>query len=347
MCFSQTKTLPSNSWKASWISTVENQSETNTWLAYRKLITIESVPKQAFAKIAVDSKYWLWINEVMVVFEGGLKRGPNPTDTYYDEIDIAPFLKKGTNIIALQLWYFGKDGFSHKSSGKAALLFDCQAQAFQLLSDGSWQCSLLKAYKTCDEPKPNFRLPESSILFDARNDIGNWQSDTAVHLGESSVIAHAGDYPWNKLIKRPIPQWKDYSLKPMEKPVIISSAEYDTLIYSLKYNTQFTPFIKVDAAEAGMKIKMFTDNYLLYDGGATGLRSEYITKKGIQIYESLGWINGHRFYCVVPKGLKAIEVKFRETGYNSSFAGSFNCNDAFLVKLWQKSLRTLYCYHEG
>jgi alpha-L-rhamnosidase len=28
----------------------------------------------------------------MAVFEGGLKRGPNRTDTYYDEIDLRPFL---------------------------------------------------------------------------------------------------------------------------------------------------------------------------------------------------------------------------------------------------------------
>jgi alpha-L-rhamnosidase len=33
----------------------------------------------------------------MVVFEGGLKRGSNPKDTYYDEVDLTPYLKKGDN----------------------------------------------------------------------------------------------------------------------------------------------------------------------------------------------------------------------------------------------------------
>ncbi|MDR0541479.1 MAG: glycoside hydrolase, partial [Dysgonamonadaceae bacterium] len=77
-----------------WItSTDEKVNEPNTWIAYRKDVSVEKVPAAVIARIAVDSKYWLWINGEMVIFEGGLKRGPNPRDTYYDELDIAPFLK--------------------------------------------------------------------------------------------------------------------------------------------------------------------------------------------------------------------------------------------------------------
>ena len=54
-------------------------------------------PEKAVAQIAVDSKYWLWINGQLAVFEGGVKRGPTPKDTYYDEVDLAPFLQKGKN----------------------------------------------------------------------------------------------------------------------------------------------------------------------------------------------------------------------------------------------------------
>ena len=35
-------------------------------------------------------------------------------------------------------------------------------------------------------------------------------------------------------------------------------------------------------------------------------------------------------------------MKYRETGYDSSFSGDFKCDDEFLNSLWQKSLRTLY-----
>ena len=92
-------------WKAHWINTEECQSATNTWLAFRKTVNLESVPQSLSAKIAVDSKYWLWINGKLVVFEGGLKRGPSPVGIYYDTIDIAPYLSNGQNgLIGMALW---------------------------------------------------------------------------------------------------------------------------------------------------------------------------------------------------------------------------------------------------
>ena len=67
----------------------------HTWMTFRKDIILPKRPEKAVAQIAVDSKYWLWINGQLAVFEGGVKRGPTPKDTYYDEVDLAPFLQKG------------------------------------------------------------------------------------------------------------------------------------------------------------------------------------------------------------------------------------------------------------
>lgn len=341
----KTETLAENKdWKAQWISTMECQSATNTWLAYRKTVDLQTKPEKAIARIAVDSKYWLWINGQMVVFEGGLKRGLNPLDTYYDEIDIAPFLKTGKNVVAVLVWYFGKDGFSHKSSGRAGLIFDCQSPGFELMSDSSWKCSLLKAYLTAGEPLPNFRLPESSILYDARKDIGPWQTENYDdrNMSGAMVLGNAGDYPWNKLVLRPIPLLKDYGLKSYlkENRPAVSQAT-DTLICELPYNAQITPYLKVDASE-GKKITICTDNYFRFNGGADLVRSEYITQKGIQEYESLGWMNGHKVYYIIPEGVKVIELRYRESGYDTKFAGSFHCSDPFFNKLWEKAIRTLY-----
>lgn len=120
-------------------------------------------PSSVVARIGADSKYWLWVNGRLVVFEGGLKRGPNPQDTYYDEVELAPYLVKGKNTIAVLLWYFGKPSFSHNDSGKAGLIFDCQTADFDILSDETWKCETNAAYGTCDKPDPNFRLAESNI----------------------------------------------------------------------------------------------------------------------------------------------------------------------------------------
>lgn len=93
---------------AQWISVSESQNTPNQWFCFRKQVECERKHSIAELNIAVDSKYWLWVNDSLVTFEGGLKRGPNPLDTYYDCVDISRFLKKGLNIIAIQVWFWGK-----------------------------------------------------------------------------------------------------------------------------------------------------------------------------------------------------------------------------------------------
>lgn len=325
-------------WKAYWISTDVCQSEPNTWLNFRKKVHLSHLPERIMARIAADSKYWLWINGEMIVFEGGLKRGPSPEDTYYDEVDIAPYLKVGDNTIAVLVWYFGKQGFSHNSSGKAGLLFDCQAPGVEILSDNTWSCSLNLAYRTCGDPKPNYRLSESSILYDARKDMGTWYaSDSEPHFPGASKLQKAGGAPWNQLKKRPVPLWKDYGLK----SYVRTYRSRDTLVCLLPYNAQVTPYFKIKSPE-GIRLVMGTDNYFYYNGATENVRAEYITTEGEQEYESLGWMNGHRVYYIIPDEVEVLDVKYRETGYDCDFSGHFTSSDTLLNKLWQKSLRTLY-----
>lgn len=325
-------------WKGYWISTDVCQSEVNTWLNYQKTIELQHTPAQAMARIAADSKYWLWINDQLVVFEGGLKRGPNPKDTYYDEVDIAPFLKSGTNVLSLLVWYFGKQGFSHNSSGKAGLLFDCQAPGIEIVSDNSWGCAINTAYQTCADPKPNYRLSESNIRYNACEAPADaYKTKFITGMPKASMLEKAGGAPWNKLVKRPIPLWKEFGLKAYNKQY----RRGDSLICELPYNAQVTPYLKIHSL-AGKKIILCTDNYLFYNGDTENIRGEYITKEGTQEYESLGWMNGHKVYYLLPPGVEVIDVRYRETGYNTEFAGNFHSSDSLLNTLWTKSCRTLY-----
>lgn len=330
-------------WEGQWITAIENQSESNTWICFRKEFNIQKTPLYAPVKIAVDSKYWLWVNGEMLVFEGGLKRGPTPMDTYYDEVDIAPYLNEGENVIAILLWYFGKDGFSHNSSGSAAMAFECNTSDLKLFSDKSWKAMIHPAYEQMTGIKPNYRLPESNIRFDSRRDLGDWYAlgysieakgfRSAVILGKPPVC------PWNDLVKRPIPLWKDYGLKEYESVTRIPGSINDTLVCRLPYNAQITPWLKVQSEE-GKLISIQTDHY--FGGGPPNVRAEYITSNGVHEYESFGWMNGQKVFYIIPKELELIEVNYRETGFNTDFSGLFTCNDLFLNKLWDKAVRTLY-----
>jgi alpha-L-rhamnosidase len=327
-------------WEAQWIG--PEKEDPNSWICFRKTVDVKENPEIAMAKIACDSKYWLWINGEMALFEGQLKRGPTPLDTYYDTLNIRPYLKKGKNTIALLVWYFGKHGFSHNNSGKAGLIFDADINGNRFISDSTWKIKLHPAYGKTGEPHPNYRLPERNIHFDATKDINGWiesgydDSDwqNAKAFGTPPVA------PWNNLAVRPILQWKNSGLIDYEEVNIINDPEEGRkYVAKLPANSQVTPYMKIKAP-AGIKIDIKTDNYIV--GSTYCLRTEYITKEGIQEFESLSWINGHEMIYSIPEGVEVIELKYRETGYNAEFTGHFECNDEKLNSLYKKAVRTLY-----
>ena len=330
-------------WKANWIGADVGQDTLNTWVCFQKSFDLPKLDSQNWiARVAADSKYWLWVNGKMVVFEGGLKRGPTANDSYYDKVDLTDFLKEGPNSIAILLWYFGKDGFSHKDSGQAGLLFDLQSNEYELLSDGTWRAWLHPAYTETEAPFPNYRLPESNVAFDAsKGDFDFIKSDySANEHPYAKVLGNAEGKPWGKLVERPIPQWKDFGLKSFKNqksfPFISNG---DTIKLKLPYNAQVTPYLEIDASQ-GKTIHMLTSNYR--GGGPPNVRATYTTKQGQQSYESLGWMNGESLYFVIPEGITVYDLAYRETGYDTEFTGSLSCDDDFYNRLWQKSLRTLY-----
>jgi hypothetical protein len=87
----------------------------NSFVCFRKTFYLEESPGMALTGIAGDTKYWLWVNGQMAVREGGLKRGPTREDTYYDNLDVAPCLKAGNNMVAILVWHWGAHGFSHNN----------------------------------------------------------------------------------------------------------------------------------------------------------------------------------------------------------------------------------------
>ncbi|MDR0394554.1 MAG: glycoside hydrolase [Tannerella sp.] len=324
--------------RGKWLSFEHTQSEPNSWYIYRKDVKLTNIPESLIARIAVDSKYWLWINDRLVVFEGGLKRGPARNATYYDEVEIAPHLTGGDNTIAVLVWHFGRNGFSHVNSGMVGLWFEAVAPGVEILSDGSWKGMVYNAYQNTDAPHPNYRLPESNIRFDARKEIAGWNKRSFTgNIQRPFIINDITDAPIGRLVKRPIPLWKDYGLT--EYVNVRKSANGDTLFCRLPYNCHITPYLKVKAREGAM-IKIQTDNYT--GGGTPNVRAEYITRDGEQEYESFGWMNGHEVRYVIPEGVEMLEVKYRETGYDAEFVEPFRCNEPFYNELWQRSARTLY-----
>ena len=331
-------------WKAKWIWDKENISEKNVWMCFSKKVTLNKKPEALIASISADSKYWLYINGETVVFEGSVKRGPEKNSGYYDSIDIAPYLKDGENTICALVWYWDSEtSYSYDSSGQGGFIFEATGENTEIISDSSWKAKRNPAYIDSALYPPNYRLPEYSIYFDARKSLGNWTSidfDTS-SWENATECALGGEGAYGKLYPRGIPFLKDYGLKDYEnskdyESYIVKKFSGEEITVDIPYNAQFTPYLKI-VAPAGKKIRITTENTII---GAVS--STYITTEGEQEFEALGWVNGEHITYKIPKGVKIISLKYRETGYDSSFCGDFKCDDEFMNSLWQKSLRTLY-----
>ena len=331
-------------WQAKWIWDKENLTEKNVWMCFSKKVVLDKIPKELIAHISADSKYWLYINGETVVFEGNVKRGPDENSGYYDSTDIAPYLKEGENSICALVWFWDDEtSYSYNGSGQGGFLFEAVDENVTIISDKSWKVKRNSAYVDSALYPPNYRLPEYSIYYDAREDIGNWiNEDYDVSSWENATeYAVGGKGVYGKLYPRGIPFLKDYGLKDYE-----NSGDYENytvkkffgekITVDIPYNAQITPYLKI-IAPAGKKIRITTENTLI---GAVS--TTYKTKEGEQEFEALGWFNGEHITYKIPKGVTVVSLKYRETGYDSSFCGDFKCDDEFLNSLWQKSLRTLY-----
>ncbi|MBB5867817.1 hypothetical protein F4553_001196 [Allocatelliglobosispora scoriae] len=332
---------------ARWIWTASSSAD--QWVAFRKTVDLTAAPSSALTSIAVDSKYWLWVNGTLVTFEGGLKRGPNPTDTYYDEKDLAPYLTAGRNTIAILAWNFGKDGFSHKSSGQGGLLVQSDivvgGTTARVVSDSSWRAVNHPGYQhETTGTQPNYRLSESNVYYDARTagPMANWQSGSFTDTSWATATdkGAAGAAPWNALVKRPIPALRFSALRDYANAASLPTQGNGGVISAkLPSNIQVTPYLKVNAP-AGLTIGVRTDHY--NDGGEANVRATYVTTGGVQEFEALGWMSGTAVEYTVPAGVTITALQYRESGYDTDMAGSFTSNDAFFNTLWTKAARTMY-----
>lgn len=346
ICINDSSAQSANNWEANWIWQ-EADGPANTWMCFRKNFSLKKLPETAPTRIAADSKYWLWINGQLVVFEGQLKNSLKE-NTYYDIVDIAPYLQKGKNVIAIQVWHFGKDGFSHRNSGKGGLLFESEIGKEKIISDNTWKQTVHPAYgQSTGGGQPNMRMAESNIVFDAQKErIAGWQQ---LEFDDKSwkrtvIKGRPPVSPWNHMIERPFAQWKDFGLKSyLNQQDLLGQSTERGVTGDMPYDARVSAYLKVNAP-AGKKINIKTDQYDGWKdfGEGPALRAEYVTKSGVQEFETLMWMSGNQVIYEIPEGVEILDLQYRELGFPTEFAGQFSCSDPFYETLWDMARRTLY-----
>lgn len=338
---------------ASWIWSSED-GPGDTWMCFTHQVTLDSVPVTVPATIAADSTYWLWINGVPVIEAGGLKRGPTPTGTYADHVDLAGYLKPGRNRIAALVWYYGISSSSHLDSGKGGFLLD--ASSAGLRTSSQWLVRVHPGYASRPANAAEWRplrfnmssrtgpppagsvdvLAESPIQFDARADLPGWQvSDPGEGWSAAVEKGVPPAAPWGELVSRPIPFFRvseplkyenNEDLKmPLSGPV--------TLTGRLPANLQVLPRLRVNA-KAGQEIVIKVER--------ARRDAKYITREGEQEFEVSAWGNGESVSYRIPADVQVLDIGYRETGFDTDLRGSFTCNDPRLNILWKKCVRSVY-----
>ena len=334
---------------AKWIWR-RGDAQANTWMCFARDFVCDHPSGPWILRIAADTKYWLSVNGKTVLREGGLKRGRSPRATYCDEVDIGGFLRPGTNRVAILVWYFGKDGFSHLSSGHGGLYVETVSTVVGgLVSDENWKVRRNDAFLQQPEGEegPNFRLPESDIHYDASRAPGPWTDggfdlsdwEDAEPLGEDEMAA------FGALVERPIPLFRFSELTDFVNSGKVRGLHIErdtTLVMRLPSNLQFTPYLQIEAPR-GKRIVIDTESYATANApDVNGLKCVYWTKDGPQAYESPGWMNGETARFRLPAGITVRALRYRRTAYAVDRAGYFRCDDPFLNRLWEKCYRTLH-----
>ena len=342
--------------KAQWIWQKQD-SMPNTWVSFRKTVKLDEIPEIVEAHISVDSKFWLWINGEMVLFEGGLSRGPSqagecnrkekitPANSWYETVNIQPYLKKGQNTIAILAWYWGRETHkgTHINSGKGGLLFHSKMGDQTVVSDATWKAKQHPAYDNTIPPASK-AIVQYCVKYDAQVAMHDW-TGKAWYTADFSDKAWSpadekgavGVAPWYALEKNIVPHLINHGLKDYANSADLQmpfTAKGEVVKCKLPFNKQITPYLEVEA-KAGDTIFITTDNRL------NRINATYICKEGKQSFESFSWMNGHEVRYTIPEGVKVTALKYRWMSVGE-MVGQFEVDDPFYTRLWEMGNNTLF-----
>lgn len=170
-------------------------------VVFRKTFLLDQVPNTAISYAATDTKYWLFINGKMAVFEGGLFRESLPGCGYADRFDLASYLQTGKNDLVCISWFYGNEGRNNTNSTRAGWIFECESLG--LFSGSDFLCLRHPAYYQTGEPNPSYLYGGHNIGFNANLDIDFFNpnfDDSKMH----PATVYSNDV-WGEQVLRPIP----------------------------------------------------------------------------------------------------------------------------------------------
>ena len=189
--------LQPEEWKAKWIwlPGVANHERNHMMLA-RKTFALSAKPDKACLYISADSHYRLWINGVFVA------RGParcNPHHQSYDIIDVTAGLRRGENLLAVQVHYHGvmKSWYTDPYPGLLVQLETETGNASQqVISDLSWKVMRDNSWNSQTEWVNRVNANNFSSCIDFSRAVQGWNQPAFDDSRWASAVFQTGPSTW-------------------------------------------------------------------------------------------------------------------------------------------------------
>ena len=343
--------LKKHEFKGKWIWEAKDVADTH--VAFRRKVTLDKDPNKAILHISCESKATVYLNGEVAAIDAVLKRGPSIYDSFYQDIDVTSFLKKGENVLVILVHYWAKSGNASVNSQKGGLIYDLEIDDKTYSSDSSTKVYRYNAYRNERLLKPageypdrkrNTFLSEREIYFDARyeENIESIDYDDSAWK-EATIVASPGYLPFGDLYLGDIPGFTYGDIESCEDLDDVLGKEIDnptTARFALPENMQFLPYFELESKEEGKRITFYTNTYETQN--LVSLMDDYVTKKGENTYQQLYWRSGYILYLDLPEGVTLKKVGYRRTEYGAKDEGKFVSDNERLNSLYQKSSNTMH-----
>jgi alpha-L-rhamnosidase len=139
--------LLKNNWTANWISAPNIPAKEYGVYHFRNSFELNEIPKTFLINISADNRYRLFVNGQSI--GNGPARG-DLYNWYYETYDIAPYLVKGKNTIAAQVWNMGVYAPVAQISNQTAFLLQGNGEVEKIVnSNKNWKVLINEAYRPC------------------------------------------------------------------------------------------------------------------------------------------------------------------------------------------------------
>jgi len=325
------KTTP---FRASWIWA----SEANPVSLFRREFDLGSVPSGVIAYLSADASYRLWVNGKLA------SRGPAdigmdyhrvPTGKwFYDVRDLAPLLKKGRNVLAVEVFSERLIGWEGTRE-HGGFLCEIEGLTIPVVTDASWKVIPAAYWKKHDgywvfhggEEPAGWRL--------SGFDDSVWQSATIISNRWQPIVASEVP-PRMEAIYPPVGMERLSAniVKPGKKLFPVSVPSDGAL--SVRYERVLSAFVGVTIRGGGGGTLFIEPN----EPNAPGFnRRAAIALTGVTQTVELPFMDSFSVINLRAEGIKSpleiLDVRANFCSLPVEYRGEFSCSDPELTRLWR------------